>query len=281
MPHLRWPTDAQGRGYTLDMGPVFDILSWMDVVAFIPARYGSTRLEGKPLLTIGGKPMVQWVYERALGATLVKEVTVATDDERVLGAVRAFGGKAVMTSTEHVSGTDRVAEAAKGVGAGIVLNLQCDEPFIEPEAIDAALRPLIEDPDILLCTLKTRLTDPEELKDPNTVKVVTDTDGYALYFSRSPIPYAAGEGGPESRGQTFKHIGLYAYRKDFLMRFSGLEPTPLEIAERLEQLRALENGFRIKVVETPYNPLSVDTPEDLKRVRQMMEEKARGPEKHG
>jgi 3-deoxy-manno-octulosonate cytidylyltransferase (CMP-KDO synthetase) len=242
----------------------------MDVVAFIPARYGSTRLEGKPLVDIGGKPMVQWVYERALRATLVSKVTVATDDERVLGAVRSFGGKAVMTSPEHPSGTDRVAEASRGVKAEVVLNLQCDEPFIEPDALDAALRPMIDDPGIPLCTLKTRLTDPEELKDPNVVKVVTDRRGYALYFSRGLIPFDAGKNGPEGAAapaKPFKHIGVYAYQGDFLRKFSELEPTPLELAEGLEQLRALENGFRVKVVETPYDPLSVDTPEDLSNRR--------------
>jgi 3-deoxy-manno-octulosonate cytidylyltransferase (CMP-KDO synthetase) len=254
----------------------------MDVVAFIPARYGSTRLEGKPLVDIGGKPMVQWVYERALRATLVSEVTVATDDERVLGAVRAFGGKAVMTSPEHPSGTDRVAEAARGVKAGVVVNLQCDEPFIEPDALDAALRPMIDDPGIPLCTLKTRLTDPEELKDPNVVKVVTDRGGYALYFSRGLIPFYAGDAGKHGPRATaapakpFKHIGVYAYRRDFLRKFSEIKPTPLELAEGLEQLRALENGFRVKLVETPYNPLSVDTPEDLARARRMFEEETRG-----
>ncbi len=249
----------------------------MDVVAFIPARFGSTRLEGKPLKDIGGKPMVQWVYERALRASLVTEVTVATDDERIMGAVRAFGGKAVLTSPAHRSGTDRVAEAAKGVSADIVVNLQVDEPLIEPGMIDEALRPVTEDPGLALCTLKTRITDAEELSNPNVVKVVTDKEGYALYFSRSPIPYAVGKENHRRAEKSFKHIGLYVYRRDFLIKFSGLRPTPLELAEGLEQLRALENGFKIKVVETPYNPVGVDTPEDLVKVRKMIKDETRKP----
>jgi 3-deoxy-manno-octulosonate cytidylyltransferase (CMP-KDO synthetase) len=234
--------------------------------------YGSTRLVGKPLQKIGGKPMVQWVYERALRASLLTDVTVATDDERVLTAVSAFGGKAVMTSSQHTSGTDRVAEAAKRVGADIVVNLQGDEPFIEPEMIDGVLRPMIEDPGLPMCTLKTRITSAEELKDPNVVKVVCDRQGYAIYFSRSPIPHGIGPSGEGGPGKSFRHIGLYAYRRDFLVRFSRLEPTPLELTEGLEQLRALENGFKIKVVETPYNPVAVDTPEDLQKAKSMVEE---------
>jgi 3-deoxy-manno-octulosonate cytidylyltransferase (CMP-KDO synthetase) len=247
----------------------------MDAVAVIPARFGSTRLEGKPLQKIGGKPMVEWVYERALRASLVKDVTVATDDERVLSAVRAFGGKGVLTSPDHRSGTDRVAEFAKGVSADIVVNLQCDEPLLEPEMIDEALRPMIDDPGLPLCTLKTRITGAEELRDPNVVKVVTDCEGHALYFSRSLIPYA---GGLE---RSYKHIGLYVFRRDFLIKFSELEPTPLELTEGLEQLRALENGFKIKVVETPYNPIAVDTPEDLLKVRKMVEDENRESEPGG
>jgi len=245
----------------------------MEVAAFIPARFASTRLNGKALAQIGGKPMVQWVYERASRSGLVSEVTVATDDERILKAVEGFGGRAVMTSPAHASGTDRVAEAARGSKADIIVNLQGDEPLIEPEAIDQAVRPLIEDPGLLMCTLKTPITDEEEYRDPNVVKVVTDSEGFALYFSRSPIPYSKrpfSKAGSFSR--PFKHIGLYVFRRDFLFRFSELPPTPLGETEGLEQLRALENGFKIKVVETAYNPVSVDTPEDLERVRAIFEE---------
>ncbi len=241
----------------------------MNVVAFIPARFGSTRLNGKPLASIGGKPMVQWVYERAKASRLISEVTVATDDERIMKAVKSFGGKAVMTGKDHRSGTDRVAEAVSEVTADIVVNLQGDEPLIEPRMIDEAIKPLLDDPQLLLCTLKTRITGEEEYRDQNVVKVVTDKDGYALYFSRSPIPYCKMLF-KNTGFLPYKHVGLYVFRKDFLIKFSRLKPTPLEQAENLEQLRAIENGFRIKVVETSYNPVSVDTPEDLERVRLMM-----------
>lgn len=239
----------------------------MQVAAFIPARYGSTRLDGKPLADIGGKPMVRWVYERAQKAALVDSVTVATDDERIARAVREFGGQAVLTSGSHHSGTDRIAEAAAGCSADVIVNVQGDEPLIEPGMIDAAVRPLVEDPRLVMGTLKTPITDEAEYRDPHAVKVVTDSSGFALYFSRSPIPGAGGAPFEDLRGRVFKHIGLYVYRKDFLIKLAGLERTPLESIERLEQLRALENGFRIKVVTTQYNPMSVDTPEDLEKVR--------------
>ncbi|MBI5643870.1 MAG: 3-deoxy-manno-octulosonate cytidylyltransferase [Deltaproteobacteria bacterium] len=241
----------------------------MIVAAFIPARYGSTRLNGKPLADIGGKPMIQWVYERAKESRLVSEVTVATDDARIAEAVKSFGGKVAMTSPLHKSGTDRIAEAASGTAAGIIVNLQGDEPLLEPGLIDLAIRPMLDDPSLSLCTLKTRITEEEEYHNPNAVKVVTDKDGFALYFSRSPLPYSKASF-KELSTPPYKHIGLYVYRKDFLLKFSGLRPTPLEEAESLEQLRALENGFRIKVVETGYNPVSVDTPEDLERVRSII-----------
>lgn len=244
-------------------------MTGMNVVAFIPARFASTRLAGKPLADIGGKPMVQWVYERAKASRLIDDVTVATDDERIIRAVRSFGGKAVMTSPGHTSGTDRIAEAARGGEGDIVVNLQGDEPLLEPDMIDSAVRPMLSDPNLLLCTIKTRITDEEEYHNPNVVKVVTDRDGYALYFSRSPIPYSK-KPFNEMVGAPFKHIGLYVYRRDFLAMFSGLKPTGLEMAEGLEQLRAIESGYRIKVVETSYNPVSVDTPEDLERVRTLV-----------
>ncbi|MBI5588825.1 MAG: 3-deoxy-manno-octulosonate cytidylyltransferase [Deltaproteobacteria bacterium] len=241
----------------------------MKVVAFIPARFGSTRLNGKPLANICGKPMVQWVYEKARAARLINDVTVATDDERILRAVKDFGGKAVMTSPAHSSGTDRIAEAARGAHADIVVNIQGDEPLIEPGLIDRAVAPMLDDPGLLSCTLKTRIKDEDEYRNPNAVKVVTDRDGYALYFSRSPLPHYKTPFN-EAKLPAYKHIGLYVYRRDFLIEFAALKPSPLEEAESLEQLRALENGFRIKVVETDYNPVSVDTPEDLEKVRGLM-----------
>ncbi|MFQ5735552.1 MAG: 3-deoxy-manno-octulosonate cytidylyltransferase [Thermodesulfobacteriota bacterium] len=244
----------------------------MNVVAFIPSRYGSTRFEGKPLADICGKPMVRWVYECAQKARLVTDVAVATDDERIARAVEAFGGKAVMTSALHRSGTDRLAEAAASVDAGIIVNLQGDEPLMEPGMIDDAIAPMLEEPDLCISTLKTRITEEEEYRNPNAVKVVTDRSGYALYFSRSPIPHMKGAFGTAA---AYKHIGLYVYRRAFLLKFPALAPTPLEEAERLEQMRALENGVRIKVVETSCNPVAVDTPEDLERVRAIVE--GRGP----
>lgn len=242
----------------------------MKIAAFIPARYSSTRLEGKPLALIAGKPMVQWVYERARAAKLPADVSVATDDERIFRAVESFGGRVVMTSSAHRSGTDRIAEAAAGTDADIIVNVQGDEPLLEPELIDAAVKPMLDDPGLQLSTLKTRITHAEEYHNPNAVKVVTDRDGFALYFSRSPLPYAKTPF-DDMPAPAYKHIGLYVYRKDFLLKFSKLKPTPLEESESLEQLRALENGYRIKVVEVSYNPVSVDTLEDLEKVRGIME----------
>lgn len=244
----------------------------MRVEAFIPARYGSTRLEGKPLADIAGKPMIQRVYERAKEARLVDSVTVATDDERIADAVASFGGRVVMTSPSHRSGTDRVAEAAKRSEASIIVNVQGDEPLIDPGLIDSAVRPMLEDPGIELCTLKTRITDEEEFLNPNAVKVVADSNDYALYFSRSPVPFSKRPF--KERAPAYKHIGLYVYRKGFLFEFSRMKPTPLEDSESLEQLRALENGRRIKVIEVSYNPVSVDTAEDLEKVREIF--RARG-----
>lgn len=242
----------------------------MKIAAFIPARYSSTRLEGKPLALIAGKPMVQWVYERARAAKLPADVSVATDDERIFRAVESFGGRVVMTSSAHRSGTDRIAEAAAGTDADIIVNVQGDEPLLEPELIDAAVKPMLDDPGLQLSTLKTRITHAEEYHNPNAVKVVTDRDGFALYFSRSPLPYAKTPF-DDMPAPAYKHIGLYVYRKGFLLKFSKLKPTPLEESESLEQLRALENGYRIKVVEVSYNPVSVDTLEDLEKVRGIME----------
>ena len=247
----------------------------MNVIAIIPARYGSTRLDGKPLLDIGGKPMVQWVYERAKKAKFIRDVMVATDDKRVMSAVERFGGKAVMTSSSHRSGTDRIAEAAGSLNADVIVNVQGDEPLIEPEMIDEAIKPLLAESSLLISTLKTRIANEEELKDPNVVKVVTDREGFAIYFSRLPIPYVRessefGVRSSELKATYYKHIGLYVYRKDFLLKFAKMKPTPLEDAEKLEQLRVLENGYKIKVVQTKYNSVGVDTQEDLERVREIV-----------
>lgn len=210
--------------------------------------------------------MIQWVFERAGEAKNLQEVVVATDDDRIAKVVEGFGGTCVMTSSEHDSGTDRIAEAAKDIDADIIVNLQGDEPLIDPNIIDEAIKPLLDDPSIVMSTVKTRITQKEELTDPNTVKVVTDDDGFALYFSRSQIPYSF-DTGKEDAETAYKHIGLYVYRKDFLLKFASMKLSSLEKTERLEQLRVLQNGYKIKVVETNYNAIAVDTPEDLEKVR--------------
>lgn len=245
----------------------------MKVAAFIPARYGSTRLDGKPLADICGKPMIQWVYEQVESCPVIDGVVVATDDRRIRDAVAAFGGASVMTSASHTSGTDRIAEAAASVDADIIVNVQGDEPLIEPEMISQAVRPLIDDPQLRMSTLKTGILDEEEYKNPHAVKVVCDGKGRAIYFSRSPVPHGCRfeKGGvAEGSAAAYKHIGLYVYRRDFLAEFTRMSPTPLERAERLEQMRALENGVDIMVVETAFNPVAVDTPEDLELVRSII-----------
>ena len=212
--------------------------------------------------------MLQHVYERASLARYLTATIIATDDERVYEAARSFGARVVMTRADHVSGTDRVAEAASAENAELVVNIQGDEPLIDPAAIDAAILPLAHDPEIVMGTLKKAIEDPREITDPNVVKVVTDRNGDAIYFSRCPIPYQRDQARP---GTHFKHIGLYVYRRDFLLGYPALPVGPLEQAERLEQLRALENGYRIRVVETECESLGVDTPEDLERVCKLFE----------
>lgn len=234
------------------------------VVVIIPARYQSTRFPGKPLATIDGKPMIQHVYERAARAPLVARVLVATDDARIEAAVRSFGGEAVSTAREHASGTDRVAEVARRIDGEIVVNVQGDVPFLAPEMIEASVGLLRERSDLPMATIKAAIRDREELENPNVVKVVTDRSGCAIYFSRSAIPYWR----DATSWQAWRHIGLYAYRREFLLRFAALEPTPLERAEKLEQLRALEWGYRIAVAEVESPSIEVDTPADLERARQ-------------
>ena len=212
--------------------------------------------------------MLQHVWERASLARYLTSTIVATDDERVCEAARSFGARVRMTRADHPSGTDRVAEVASAEGAELVVNIQADEPLVDPAAIDAAILPLAHDAQILMGTLKKRIEDPREISDPHVVKVVTGHDGNALYFSRCPVPYARDQAAPPVR---YKHVGLYVYRRDFLLAYPTLRVGPLERAERLEQLRALENGYPIRVVETEYESLGVDTPEDLKRVSRFFE----------
>ena len=238
------------------------------ILGVIPARFASSRFPGKVLAQISSKSMLQHVYERASLARYLTATIIATDDERVYAAARSFGARVVMTRADHVSGTDRVAEAASAENAELVVNIQGDEPLIDPAAIDAAILPLAHDPEIVMGTLKKAIEDPREITDANVVKVVTDRNGDAIYFSRCPIPYRRDQATP---GTHFKHIGLYVYRRDFLLGYSALPVGPLEQAERLEQLRALENGYRIRVVETECESLGVDTPEDLERVCKLFE----------
>jgi 3-deoxy-manno-octulosonate cytidylyltransferase (CMP-KDO synthetase) len=215
---------------------------------------------------IAGKAMLEHVFERASQARYLSQVIIATDDERIYAEARRFGAPVRMTRADHASGTDRVAEVASAESAELIVNIQGDEPLIEPAAIDAAVLGLLDDPDVPMGTLKKRIEDPRELSDPNVVKVVTDRRQHAIYFSRSLIPYPGRSGGAIPH---YKHIGLYVYRRDFLLSYSQLPVGPLEQAERLEQLRALENGYSIRVVETEYESLGVDTPEDLERVARL------------
>ncbi len=231
----------------------------------IPARYASSRFPGKPLATILGKPMISIVYERARRSRLLSEVLVATDDERILKACADLGIPARMTSAAHGSGTDRAAEVARELDAGLIVNIQGDEPVLDPGAIDALVEAL-QDPSVVMASLMTRVKDAAAFEDLNRVKVVVDKDRNALYFSRTPIPCRAPDG-------FFQHIGIYGYRKEFLFRFCALPPSELEKAERLEQLRALENGYRIRMVETAHSTLSVDTPRDIIEVEKYLREK--------
>jgi 3-deoxy-manno-octulosonate cytidylyltransferase (CMP-KDO synthetase) len=237
------------------------------ILAVIPARYHSSRFPGKALAKVDSRTMLEHVYERVSMARYLSTAIIATDDQRIYDEARRFGARVQMTRGDHVSGTDRVAEVASAFeDAELVVNVQGDEPLIDPAAIDAAVLPLLEEPAIPMGTLKKRIEDPREVSDPNVVKVVTDRFENAIYFSRSTIPWPR-DGGSITH---FKHIGLYVYRRDFLLRYPGFPVGPLEQAERLEQLRALENGFKIRVVETDYESLGVDTPGDLERVRQLI-----------
>lgn len=238
----------------------------MKVICVIPARYASTRLPGKPLSMICGKPMIQRVYEQACKAEVPGEVVVATDHELVFNAVKAFGGNVLMTSPDHPSGTDRLAEVALNYpDVDVIVNVQGDEPMIPPEVIDDLANAFEDDENLSMATLKVEMQS-EDYDNPAAVKVVTDLNGYALYFSRSQIPYPRNM---PADYKVFKHVGIYAYRRDFLLKYAALTPTPLERAESLEQLRALENGYKIKVLESDFQGVGVDTPEDLARVNEI------------
>jgi 3-deoxy-manno-octulosonate cytidylyltransferase (CMP-KDO synthetase) len=239
------------------------------IVGVIPARYDSSRFKGKVLADIAGKPMIQWVYERAKQSKTLDELFVAVDDPRVQSIVEGFGGKAILTGSGHKSGTDRIAEVVEKMAADIIVNIQGDQPLIDPNMIDEAVQPMIDNPEIQMSTLK-RAIEEDEFDDPGIVKVVVDEKDFALYFSRSLIPYP--QHGENMR--VYEHVGLYVYRKDFLLKVSKIPQSYLEKIESLEQLRVLEKGYKILVVETKMDKsagISVDTPEDLERVEKLID----------
>lgn len=239
--------------------------------AIIPARYQSSRFEGKPLALIDGKPMIQHVVERAQASDLVTQVAVATDDERIAQVVQGFGGRAVMTKPQHKSGTDRLAEAAGLLGLkgeDLIVNIQGDQPLFAPEVVAEVAQPMLAEPDLPMATLMYKITRPEEITNPNHVKTVFDRDGRALYFSRAGIPFCRDGGGSEA--SYYRHLGFYAYRKNFLDTFVALPMGQWERLEKLEQLRALEYGYTIRVVLTSHDSIEVDTPEDIRKVEEML-----------
>ncbi|MFA5156890.1 MAG: 3-deoxy-manno-octulosonate cytidylyltransferase [Candidatus Omnitrophota bacterium] len=238
----------------------------MNVIGVIPARYSSTRFEGKVLANISGKPMIQHVWERAKQALILDDIIIACDDERVADAANSFGAKVVFTAKGHVSGTDRIIEVINPLEVKAVINIQADEPLIHPMMIEAVGRALLDDPKISMTTLMKKIEDPAQVNDPHVVKVVVDRNNFALYFSRAAIPHYP-ENSEIKEPVYYKHIGLYGYTKDFLFTYKNLPVSRLEKTERLEQLRVLEEGYRIKVIETKYDTVGVDTPQDLEKVR--------------
>lgn len=241
------------------------------IVGIIPARFASTRLMGKPLADIGGKPMIQHTYESSKTSRLLHDVIIATDDEKVAQVSRGFGAKVFLTPKDIATGSDRIAYVAKQLTeAEIIVNIQGDEPFIQGIMIDQAIEPLLFDLSVNVSTLAKKIETVEELKSPAVTKVVFDYNNFALYFSRSPIPFVRDAKtlyDRISKADIYKHIGLYVFRRESLLKFTSLEPTDLEQIEKLEQLRMLENSFKIKVVVTTFENLAVDTPEDLERAR--------------
>ena len=251
----------------------------MTSIVIIPARYDSTRFPGKPLYPLKGTPVIQHVYENAKRARLASDVIIATDSETIFERVLSFGGKVVMTDKNHPSGTDRIAEVAASIDYDIIVNVQGDEPLVRPEMIDDVIT-ILHDDNASIGTLIKKIENPEEINDPNVVKVVFDKEGFALYFSRAPIPFYRDEWKTRdyvsrlsligSRFSVYKHIGIYSYKRAVLLSLAEMEPTKLETIEKLEQLRALENGIKIKVKETLYETCGVDTPEDIERVEKCL-----------
>jgi len=245
-------------------------MSGARVVVVIPARFGSTRLPGKPLVALAGKPMIQRVYERARMAEKASRVIVATDDERIVKAVETFGGEARMTRADHRTGTERVAEVAAHAEGDVFVNVQGDEPLLDPAAVDAAVSALLEEPAAAIATLATPVKTPGDIMDPNVVKTVLDFDGNALYFSRAPIPWVRDTTG-KALVRHLKHLGLYVFQRDALLEYPTLPQGDLERIEQLEQLRWLENGWKIRVAEVEHDAVSVDVPEDVARVEKLLE----------
>lgn len=242
----------------------------VNVVVVIPARYESTRLPGKPLVFLAGKPMIQRVYERAKRAQRVDRVIVATDHERIAKAVEGFGGEARMTRTDHRTGTERVAEVAAHEEGHVFVNVQGDQPLLDPAAVDTAVASLLEEPAASIATVATPIKTPADLMDPNVVKTVVDFDGNALYFSRAPIPWVRDTAG-KIQVRHLKHLGLYVFQRDALLEYPTLPQGELERIEQLEQLRWLENGWKIRVAEVEHDAVSVDAPEDVPRVEKLLE----------
>lgn len=242
----------------------------MEAIGVIPARFASTRFEGKVLANILGKPMLQHVWERAKEAKFLDDVIIACDDDKVASVAKEFGAKVVMTAKAHASGSDRISEVINFLDVKIVINIQADEPLIHPMMINTVAQSLLENKDIPMATLMKKISDPQEINDPNVVKVVTDKNGFALYFSRAAIPCLAGNSSV-SNPVYYKHIGLYGYTKDFLFIYKNLPASNLENIEKLEQLRVLEAGIKIKVIETKYETFGVDTPSDLENVKIYLE----------
>lgn len=238
----------------------------MDVIGVIPARYQSSRFAGKVLADIMGKPMLQHVWERAKESRMLNDLIIACDNEIILKAAHEFGAKAVMTSKDHTSGTDRISEVVNPIDVKVVINIQADEPLIHPMMIDSVARALLEDSSICMATLMRKIQDTRQVLDPNVVKVVVDKNNFALYFSRAVIPYLA-ENSEIGNSTYYKHIGLYGYTKDFLFTYKNFPASILEKTEKLEQLRVLAEGFKIKVIETSFDTIGVDTPEDLEKVK--------------
>jgi 3-deoxy-manno-octulosonate cytidylyltransferase (CMP-KDO synthetase) len=247
-------------------------MSTAQVVIVIPARYASTRLPGKPLVSLAGKAMIERVYERAKLAKLAHRVIVATDDDRIVQAVKGFDGEVLMTRSSHRTGTERVAEVASHVDGEVFVNVQGDEPLLDPQAVDTAIQSLLEEPAAQIATVATLIKSPADIMDPNVVKTVLDFEDHALYFSRAPIPWVRDTAG-KIQVRHLKHLGLYVFQRDALLEYPTLPQGTLERIEQLEQLRWLENGWKIRVAEVEHDAVSVDVPEDVTRVEKMLQTK--------